>query len=85
VDKQRKPLEFEIGDQIVLRVLPTMVSCNLDNQANSLQGIVVFIPSHMGEVAYRLQLSEEFGTVHNVFHLSQLRKYISNPSHVIES
>ena len=36
-------------------------------------------------VAYRLDLPVELEHVHNVFHISQLRKYISNPNHTIVS
>ena len=38
----------------------------------------------MGEVAYRLVLPPALSGVHNVFHVSILRKYISDPNHVIE-
>ena len=36
-------------------------------------------------MAYRLDLSEEFSRVHNVFHISMLRKYIPDSSHVLET
>ena len=36
-------------------------------------------------MAYRLDLPEELSRVHNVFHISMLRKYISDPSHVLET
>ena len=36
-------------------------------------------------MAYRLDLPEELSRVHNVFHISLLRKYISDPSHVLET
>ena len=36
-------------------------------------------------MAYRLDLPEEFSRVHNVYHISMLRMYISNPSHVLEA
>ena len=39
----------------------------------------------IGKVAYKLALPSELSTVHNVFHVSMLRKYISDPSHVLES
>ena len=34
------------------------------------------IVDRIGPVAYRLDLSEELARVHNVFHVSMLRKYI---------
>ena len=37
----------------------------------------------IGPVAYRLDLSEKFSQVHNVYHISMLRMYISDPSHVL--
>ena len=37
----------------------------------------------IGPVAYRLDLPEEFSRVHNVYHISMLRMYISDPSHVL--
>ena len=39
----------------------------------------------IGLVAYRLDLPEELARVHNVFHISILRGYISDPSHVLEA
>ena len=39
--------------------------------------------SRIGDVAYRLALPLELSGVHNVFHVSMLKKYISDPSHVL--
>ena len=36
-------------------------------------------------VAYRLALPPEMSGVHNVFHVSMLKKYITDPSHVLQS
>ncbi|XP_070662269.1 uncharacterized protein [Malus domestica] len=41
------------------------------------------ITERVGEVAYRLELPPELSKVHDVFHVSMLRHYISDPSHVI--
>ena len=39
--------------------------------------------ARVGPVAYRLDLPQKLSKVHNVFHVSMLRKYISDPSHVL--
>ena len=36
-------------------------------------------------MAYRLDLTKKFSRVHNVFHISMLRKYIPDPLHVLET
>ncbi|KAM1362755.1 hypothetical protein ACFX2H_027538 [Malus domestica] len=41
------------------------------------------IIEQVGEVAYRLDLPPELSRMHNVFHVSILRRYVSDPSHVI--
>ncbi|XP_070668153.1 uncharacterized protein [Malus domestica] len=41
------------------------------------------ITERVGEVAYRLKLPQELSKVHDVFHVSMLRHYISDSSHVI--
>ena len=43
------------------------------------------IIERIGPMAYRLDLPEELSQVHNVFHISMLHKYISDPSHVLET
>ena len=37
----------------------------------------------VGTIAYRVTLPPNLSNLHDVFHVSQLRKYISDPSHVI--
>ncbi|XP_022865685.1 uncharacterized protein LOC111385521 [Olea europaea var. sylvestris] len=43
------------------------------------------IVERIGPVAYRLDLPTELSRIHDVFHVSMLRKYILDPSHVLES
>lgn len=38
----------------------------------------------IGVVAYHVALSTSLSNLHDVFHMSQLRKYIHDPSHVIQ-
>ncbi|XP_058759862.1 uncharacterized protein LOC131633160 [Vicia villosa] len=42
------------------------------------------ITERVGEVAYHIALSLMLANMHNIFHVSQLRKYIVDPSHVIQ-
>ena len=41
------------------------------------------ILERVGNVAYKLALPQELAYVHNVFHVSMLKKYISDSSHVL--
>ena len=41
------------------------------------------IVERIGEVAYWLRLPPELAIIHDVFHVSTLRKYITDPSHVL--
>ena len=36
-------------------------------------------------MAYRLELPSELSRIHNVFHVSMLKKYIPDPSHILET
>ncbi|KAL4016998.1 hypothetical protein IC575_024669 [Cucumis melo] len=42
------------------------------------------ILERIGPVAYRLALPPSLSTVHDVFHVSMLRKYVPDPSHVVD-
>ena len=42
------------------------------------------ILERIDEVAYRLALPPSLAGVHNVFHVSMLKKYLSDPSHIME-
>ena len=41
------------------------------------------IVERIGEVAYRLRLPPDLAKIHDVFHVSMLRNYIADPSHVL--
>ena len=42
------------------------------------------ILKRVGEVAYRLALPPSLAGVHDVFHVSQLRRYVADPSHILD-
>ena len=85
-DKRRKDLEFQDGDHVFLRVTPTTsVGRALKSKKLTPRFIGPYqITSKVGKVAYRVALPPNLSNLHDVFHVSQLRKYVPDPSHVIE-
>ena len=82
-----KDLEFEVEDQVFLKLSPRkgVVRFGKRGKPNPRYIRPFEIVDGIGPVAYRLDLPEEFSRVHNVFHISMLRKYISDSSHVLET
>ena len=85
-DRRRRPLEFRVGDHVFLHASPTKGVARFGKAGKLSPRYIGSYPviQRIGEVAYRLELPPELPRVHNVFHVSQLRKYISDPSYVLE-
>ena len=85
-DKRRRPLEFSVGDSVFLKVAPMKGVMRFGKKGKlSPRYIGPFeIIERIGKVAYRLALPPELASVHSVFHVAMLRKYISDPSHVLQ-
>ena len=85
-DKRRKPLEFTVGEQVFLKVSPMRGIMRFGKKGKlSPRYVGPFeILERIGPVAYRLALPPSMTGVHDVFHVSMLRKYIRDPSHVIQ-
>lgn len=84
-DKRRKDLEFQEGDHVFLRVTSvTGVGRALKSRKLTSKFIGPYqISERIGVTAYRLALPPHLSNLHDVFHVSQLRKYVPDPSHVI--
>jgi hypothetical protein len=85
-DLKRRPLEFQVGDKVFLKVSPTK-GVKRFNQKGKLSPKFIGpydIVERVGDLAYRLNLPANLGRVHDVFHVSQLKKYIADPSHVLD-
>ncbi|KAL0544935.1 hypothetical protein IC582_020065 [Cucumis melo] len=85
-DVRRKDLEFEIGDKVFLKVAPMRGVLRFERRGKLSPRFVgpFEILERIGPVAYRLALPPSLSTVHDVFHVSMLRKYVPNPSHVVD-
>ena len=84
-NNRRRDLEFEVGDMVFLRISPWKGILRFGKRGKlSLRCIGPYrIIERIGEVAYRLELSSDLDRIHDVFHVSMLRKYIPDPSHVL--
>ena len=75
-----------MGDNVFLKVSPTKGIFRFGKKGKlSPRFIVPFeILEKVEVVAYRLALPPNLSSIHLVFHVSMLRKYLSDPSHVLE-
>ncbi|GJR05879.1 reverse transcriptase domain-containing protein [Tanacetum coccineum] len=83
---RRKPLEFQVGDRVTLKVSPRKGVIRFGKRGKlNPQYIRPFkILDRVGPVAYKLELPEELSNVHNTFHVSNLKKCLSNESLIIQ-
>ncbi|GJR38270.1 hypothetical protein Tco_1213954 [Tanacetum coccineum] len=75
-DLKRKPIEFQVGDKLMLKVSPWkgVVQFGKRGKLNPRYVGPFKVLEKVGEVAYKLELSEELSRVHNTFHVSNLKK-----------
>ena len=85
-DVRRRPLEFEVGDHVFLKVMPKWGVVRFGKRGKlSPRFIGHFeILERVDTVAYRLALPPSMSGVHEVFHISILQKYTPNPAHVVD-
>nr|GEX29734.1 putative reverse transcriptase domain-containing protein [Tanacetum cinerariifolium] len=81
-DKRRKPLEFSVCDYVLLKVSPWKgVVRSGKNRKITPRFVRPFeITERIGLVAYRLKLPEELNGVHDMFHVSNLKKCLADPT-----
>ncbi|XP_060962121.1 uncharacterized protein LOC133032258 [Cannabis sativa] len=85
-DLHRREVEFDVGNYVFLKVTPMRGVTRFGVKGKLAPRCIgpFEVIERIGEVAYRLNLPGQLGHVHNVFHVSMLRKYTLDPSHVIE-
>ena len=84
-DKRQRELTFEVGDHVYLKVSPLRGTRRFHVKGKLAPRYVgpYTIIQRFGDLAYKLQLSEELAGVHPVFHVSQLRKCLRVPEESI--
>ncbi|GJR16814.1 putative reverse transcriptase domain-containing protein [Tanacetum coccineum] len=82
---RQKPLEFQVGDRVMLKVSPRKGVIRFGKRGKlNPQYIGPFkILERIGPVAYKLKLLEELSNIYSTFHVSNLKKCLSNESLVI--
>ena len=82
-----RDLEFEVEDRVFLKLSPWKGVVRFEKREKLNPHYIgpFEIVERIGPVAYRLDLPEEISRVYNVFHISMLRKYIPDPSQVLET
>ncbi|KAI3762641.1 hypothetical protein L1987_53080 [Smallanthus sonchifolius] len=81
-DKRRKPLEFQVGDMVLLKVSPwkDVIRFGKRGKLNPRYVGPFNIVKRIGPVAYQLDLPEGLSGVHNVFHVPNLKKCMADES-----
>ena len=85
-DVGRGPLEFEVGDHVFLKVMPKRGVVKFSKRGKlSPRFFGPFeILERVGTIAYWLALPPSMSGVHEVFHVSMLRKYTPHLAHVVD-
>jgi hypothetical protein len=85
-DKRHKPLYFEVEDYVYLKVSPMKDVSRIKVKGKLAPRYIGPFPilEQCGPVAYQLQLPETLSAVHNVFHVSQLKKCLRVPDRIVE-
>ncbi|WVZ80233.1 hypothetical protein U9M48_027726 [Paspalum notatum var. saurae] len=86
-DKRRRPLVFEVGDHVYLRVSPMKGVHHFSVKGKlAPRYIGLFkITEQCGPAAYRIELPPHLAAVHDVFHVSQLKKCLRVLEEVVDT
>ncbi|GJU59045.1 putative reverse transcriptase domain-containing protein [Tanacetum coccineum] len=79
-DRKRKPIDFEVGDRVMLKVSPWkgVIRFGKRGKLNPRYVGPFRVLAKVGKVAYRLELPQELSRVHHTFHVSNLKKCYAN-------
>ena len=85
-NKRCRPLEFEVGDHVCLKVIPKRGVVRFGKQGKLTPRYIgpFMVLEKVGTIAYHLVLPPSVLGVHEVFHVSMLRKYTPDPAHVVD-
>ena len=82
---KRRDIEYNVGDKVFLKVSPWRKILRFGQRGKLSPRFIgpYEILEHIGPMAYRLALPPELAKLHDVFHVSMLRRYHSDESHIL--
>ncbi|XP_050233184.1 uncharacterized protein LOC126681674 [Mercurialis annua] len=80
------PIEYSVGDKVFLKISPWKEILQFGKRGKLSPRFIgpYKVIEKIGTVAYKLALPPELSQIHNFFHASMLRRYRSDPSHVLQ-
>ena len=83
---RRRPLEFKEDDHVYLKVFPKRGVIRFGKRGKLTPRYIGTFKAleRVGTIAYRLALPPSLSSVHVVFHVSMLRKYTPDPTHIVD-
>ena len=80
-----KDIEYEVDDKVFLKVSPWRKVLRFEKKGKLSPRFIgpYEVLERIGPVAYRLALHPKLAKLHDVFHVSMLRKYRSDESHIL--
>ncbi|KAA3484266.1 DNA/RNA polymerases superfamily protein [Gossypium australe] len=84
-DLKCKEIEFSVGDQVFLKVSPWKKVLRFGQKGKLSPRFIgpYQIVRRVGPIVYQLELPPELNRIHDVFHVSMLRRYRSDPSYIV--
>ena len=85
-DQHRKEMDFNLGEKVFLKVSPWRGIMRFGNKGKLSPRYIgpYEIIEKIGPLSYKLALPPELSRIHDVFHVSMLRRYRLDPSHIIK-
>ena len=82
---KRRDIAYEVGDKVFLKISPWSKILRFGKKGKLSPRFIgsYEVLERIGPVAYRLALPPELAKLHNVFHVSMLRRYRSDESHIL--
>ena len=80
-----RDIAYEVGDKVFLKVSPWRKIPRFGKKGKLSPRFIgpYKVLEQIGPMAYRLALPPELATLHNVFHVSMLRRYRSDELHIL--